>query len=126
MAPELGFDGGLTCSMGVKNLDAAIEWYTQTLGFELNYKMDEMAWCEMSSPVQRVNLGLSQVESVAPEGGATLTFGVKDLDRARASLEEHKVRFDGDTLTFPGMVRLATFFDPDGNKLMLYQDLSGA
>jgi hypothetical protein len=28
-------------------------------------------------------------------------------------------------MTHPGMVSLATFYDPDGNKLMLYQDLSG-
>ena len=58
--------------------------------------------------------------------GAVLTFGVKDIDAARASLESRKVRFDGPTQTIPGMVRLATFFDEDGNALMLYQDLAGA
>ena len=123
MAPELGVDGGLTCALSVTDLDAAIDWYTKTLGFEVVYKIDDMAWCELRSPVERVNVGLSQVETVAPEGGATMTFGVKDVDRARASLEELDVRFDGETMSIPGMVRLATFFDPDGNKMMLYQDL---
>ena len=52
-----------------------------------------------------------------------MTFGVKDIDKARATLEELQVRFDGETLTIPEMVRLATFFDPDDNKLMLYQSL---
>lgn len=38
-------------------------------------------------------------------------------------MQERDVPFDGDTLTIEGMVRLATFYDPDGNKLMLYQGL---
>ncbi len=125
MTPELGYDGGLTCAMGVKDLDAAIRWYEGILGFKLLYKLDEMAWCEMASPVERVNVGLSQVDELQVEGGATMTFGVKDIDLARSTLEEKGVGFDGDTLTIPEMVRLATFYDPDGNKLMLYQDLSG-
>ena len=83
-----------------------------------------MAWAELSSPVERVNVGLSQVESPEVKGGATLTWGVKDIDGSRSALEAKNVRFDGDTLTVPDMVKLATFFDPDGNKLMLFQDLS--
>ena len=106
------------------DLDKSIAWYGDVLGFEVIYKLDEMAWCEMKSPVDRVNVGLSQVEDLKVEGGATLTFGVKDIDAARTQLEGRDVRFDGDTITIPDMVRLATFYDPDGNKLMLYQDLS--
>ncbi len=34
------------------------------------------------------------------------------------------MKFDGDTMTLPGLVMLATLFDPDGNKMMLFQDLS--
>ena|SRR5688572_1479691 len=123
MASKLGWDGGLTASMGVKDLDRSIAWYRDVLGFTLLYKIDEMAWCEMSTGVDRVNVGLSQVEKVAPEGGATLTWGVKDIKSARKTLEGAKVRFDGDTMTIEGMVMLATFFDPDGNKMMLFQDL---
>lgn len=121
MADTLGYDGGLTCSMGVTNLDKAIEWYTTHLGFELEYKMDEMGWCEMKTHMKGINVGLSQVETVSPEGGATMTFGVKDIAAARKKLEAAKTRFDGETMVIPDMVSLATFFDPDGNKLMLYE-----
>ncbi len=123
MASKLGWDGGLTASMGVTDLDRSIAWYRDVLGFTLLYKIDEMAWCELSTGVDRVNVGLSQVEKVAPEGGATLTWGVKDIQSARKALEGAKVRFDGETMTIEGMVKLATFFDPDGNKMMLFQDL---
>jgi catechol 2,3-dioxygenase-like lactoylglutathione lyase family enzyme len=123
MASALGYDGGLTCALGVRDLDRSIEWYRDVLGFELLYKLDDLRWCELRSPVERVNVGLSEVEEAGGRGGATLTFGVRDLDAARRRLEEGDVRFDGETRTIEGMVRLATFFDPDGNALMLYQDL---
>ena len=125
MAPTLGYDGGLTCSLDVSDLDASIAWYKDVLGFKLLYKVDAMAWCELSTPVKRVNVGLGQVEKKKQEGGnATLVWGVRDVDASRKQLEALNVRFDGPTRTHEGMVKLATFFDPDGNTFMLYQDLS--
>ncbi len=123
MGAKIEWDGGLTASLGVKDLGKALAWYGGVLGFKTLYAMDEMGWAELESPVARVNVGLSQVEKPDPKGGATLTFGVKDIDRARKTLEGQKVRFDGPTQTIEGMVKLATFYDPDGNKLMLYQSL---
>ena len=123
MAPDLGFDGGLTCALAVSDFERSATWYQETLGFQLLYKVDEMGWGELQTPVERVLLGLSQTEDVEVQGGPTLTFGVRDIDRARGTLEELGVRFDGETITIPDMVRLATFFDPDGHKLMLYQSL---
>ena len=126
MAGKIDYDGGLTCALECSDMDKGIAWYQSVLGFELLYRVDEIGWCELQSPVARVAVGLSQVEKPSPgAGGATLTFGVKDIDAARATLEGQDVRFDGETQTIPDMVRLATFFDPDGNKLMLFQDLGG-
>jgi predicted enzyme related to lactoylglutathione lyase len=126
MASGIGYDGGLTAAMGVADLGRSIDWYGSVLGFRLLYRMDDMGWCELATEVKGVNVGLSEVERVEPRGGATLTFGVRDIDAARRRLEAAKVRFDGDTMTIEGMVKLATFYDPDGNKLMLYEDLRGA
>ena len=123
---NLAYDGGLTCALQVRDLEAGIAWYRDVLGFSLLYHMAEMGWCELATAVDRVNVGLSQVEDPEVKGGATLTFGVRDIDAARSRLEEQDVRFDGETQTIPGMVKLATFYDPDGNKLMLYEDLSQA
>ncbi len=122
-ASGIGYDGGLTCSFGVSDVDRSLAWYRDVLGFELLYKFDDMAWCELQSAVARVNVGLSQVEELEVKGGCTLTFGVTDIAKARATLEKRDVGFDGETITIPDMVSLATFYDPDGNKLMFYQDL---
>ncbi len=124
MASTLGYIPGLTCALNVKDMNASIAWYTEVLGFDLIYKMDEMGWCELRTEVPGVNVGLSQTEDGGGKGGATLTFGVRNVDDARRQLEAKSVRFDGESQTIPDMVKLATFFDPDGNSFMLYEDLA--
>ena len=121
----ISYDGGLTCALSVTSLDRSIPWYENVLDMTLMYRMDEIAWCELTSSVARVSIGLSQVESTGGPGGATLTFGVTDLDAAKAALDAAGVRQDGPINEIPGMVRLLTFYGPDGNALMFYQDLSG-
>lgn len=121
----ISYDGGLTCALSVTSLDRSIPWYENVLGMQLMYRMDEIAWCELTSSVARVSVGLSQVENAGGPGGATLTFGVTDLDAAKAALDAAGVRQDGPINEIPGMVRLLTFYDPDGNALMFYQDMSG-
>lgn len=125
MPSPLNFDGGLTISMQVKDRKKAIQWYTDVLGFTLLYDVEEIGWCELATEVAggRVNVGLSSVQSPKVGAGPVPTFGVKDIDKARAMMEGKRVRFDGPTQEIPGMVKLATFFDPDGNALMLFQDL---
>ena len=124
MASPLNYDGSLTVGQPVLDLDKSIKWYCDTLDLTLLYKMDDMGWAEMATETTGVTIGLSQVEKVTPGGGAAVTLGVKDVAAARALLEAKDVRFDGETQVIPDMVILATFFDPDGNVLMLHQDLS--
>ncbi len=122
MANAIDYYGGLTLSVSVSNLDESIAWYEETLGFKLIYRMDEMGWCELSTGVDKVNVGLSVTEERS-KGGAVPTFGVTNIEAARSVLETKTVKLDGDIMTIPDMVRLQTFYDPDGNALMFYEDL---
>jgi catechol 2,3-dioxygenase-like lactoylglutathione lyase family enzyme len=122
----IAYDGGLTCSIGVTDLDRSLAWYRDLLGFTLLYRRDDIAWCELATGVERVNVGLSERREAGGPGGATLTFGVEDIAAAKAALDSHGVRQDGDVVEIPGLVRLLTFFDPDDNALMFYQDLAEA
>ena len=114
----------LTASMGVTNLDKSIDWYQSVLGFTLMYRTDEIGWCELSTAVPGVNVGLSQNESVTQGGGATNVWGVADILAAKAHLDAHGVRQDGEIQHIPGLVKLLTFYDPDGNAMMLSENLA--
>src|SRR3954470_15855378 len=92
----MDYDGGLTCALSVSDIDRSIAWYRDVLGFTLLYKMDEAAWCEMSTGVERVSIGLGENIERGGRGGATLTFGVRDLDAAKAAIVAQGVRLDGD------------------------------
>lgn len=120
MSTPIAYDGGLTVSMSVSELDRSIDWYQRVLGFELEYRMDDIGWCELISPVDKVKVGLSVVEAPNP-GGATPTFGVQDIEQAKSALEAASVRIDGDIITVENMVRFLTFYDADDNALMFYQ-----
>ena len=121
---KIGFDGGLTCVIPVKNLVVSKSWYQDVLGFELLFELSEEKFCELSSPVNRVTVGLSEVAQYKEGSSTTLTFGVIDIDAAREKMIQNGVTFVGETQEIPGIVKLATFLDPTGNKLMLYQSLS--
>lgn len=126
MASELNYDGGLTLSMQVKDRKASAAWYQSVMGLKLLYDAAEIGWCELATEIGGVNIGLSEVEAPKVGAGPVPTFGVKDITAARARMEKQGVRFDGPTQTIPGLVMLATFFDPDGNAFMLNQSLMQA
>ena len=113
----------ITLSFSVKDRKATAEWYKTHLGFEESLSVDEAGWTELKTNTPGVVLGLGDAETVAP-GNCVPVFGVENVEEARTALEKANIRFDGDTMTIEGMVSLATFYDPDGNALMLAQDLS--
>ncbi|MEX2217156.1 MAG: VOC family protein [Phycisphaerales bacterium] len=125
MASPLNYDGGLTISLQVKDRKKSQQWYGDVLGFNLLYDVAEIGWCEMATEVDggKVNIGLSEVEAPKTGAGPVPTWGVKDIGKARSMMEAKSVRFDGATQEIEGMVKLATFFDPDGNAHMLYQSM---
>jgi catechol 2,3-dioxygenase-like lactoylglutathione lyase family enzyme len=113
----------MTAAIAVSDLQRSLTWYRQVLGFDPIYTLDDWGWAELRTSIEGVNLGIGQSETIDPAGGATLTFGVRDIGAARRHLEGHDVRFDGETREIEGMVLLATFYDPDGNTFMLAQRL---
>ena len=112
----------LTISVNVSDLERSIQWYRDTLGFEVEYRMDEIGWAELKTPFGAVNVGLSQTEEQRA-GGTVPTFGVTDIDLARRHLEGVDVRVD-ETFDVQGMVKLMGFYDPDGNPWM-FAETSG-
>jgi len=116
-------DNTITIAMSVSDRHLSAKWYEEKLGFTLIHHIDEAGWSEMNTKTDGVTLGLG--EQAAPTPGNTVpVFGISDIDSARKNLESEGVKFDGETETIEGMVSTATFYDPDGNALMLAQDLT--
>ena len=51
------------------------------------------------------------------------TFTVKDIAGRTRTSQSLDTKFDGYTYEIDGMVKLATFYDPDGNAWMLAERL---
>ena len=108
-------------SVSVSDYDRSVAWYRDVLGFELDYELKEYGWCELKTPFG-FRIGIGQTETVVAPGNVTPTFGVHDIDEAIAHLREHDVNVE-DWHEIPDMVRLSTFYDPDGTPWMLAQTL---
>ena len=123
---SIEYDGRATCALEVADLEQSLRWYEQALGFEVVHRLESWGWAELSTPLPGISVGIGQVEKPNTEGGVVVTFGVQDIDKARAHLESLGTRFDGETRQIADEVRLATFYDPDGNTFMLAQRLVDA
>ena len=117
-------DETINIAFSVKDRHASAKWYESMLGFETIYHADEAGWSELQTNTVGVTMGLGEHTKPAP-GNCVPVFGIADLDAARQKLELVKVEFDGETDVVEGMVKTATFYDPDGNALMLAEDLTG-
>ncbi|MEP4248336.1 VOC family protein [Tateyamaria sp.] len=120
----ISLDETITISLSVKDRHASATWYESTLGFDTLYHADDAGWSELQTNTTGVTIGLGEHTEPQP-GNCVPVFGIADLDAARQKLEQANVKFDGETDVVDGMVKTATFYDPDGNALMLAQDLTG-
>lgn len=110
----------------VSSQDAAIEFYTQKLGFELRadtrYGPDgEYRWVEVAPPGSHARLALNEPMGGAAGGGG---IGVETAD----VLAEHRrlsaiggVDLDPEPMQTPGAPLLFMLRDPDGNNIAVVE-----
>jgi predicted enzyme related to lactoylglutathione lyase len=123
--PIVELNNTITLALSVRDRHTSAKWYVDMLGFELQFHADDAGWSELQTKTAGVTLGLGEQAEASP-GNTVPVFGVAGIASARKALEEANVKFDGPTETIEGMVSTATFYDPDGNALMIAQDLSTA
>lgn len=121
--PVVELENTITLAISVRDRAASAAWYAEMLGFDLIYHADEVGWSELATKTEGVTLGLGEQAEPSP-GNSVPVFGITNIEAARAALEARGVTFDGETMVVEGMVKTATFFDPDNNALMLAEDLT--
>lgn len=110
----------------VKDLDAAIKFYTESVGLTLMNKNTEHNWAELSGPDGFV-LGMGQESPYMDNkagSNAVMTIEVDDIIAARNSFEKKGITLLGDIMEVPGHVKMQTFMDSDRNVMQLVQCLS--
>ena len=123
-SPAVPWEPSLLVQLQVSDLNRSILFYTETLGFRLTERRDDLQFAHLEFGVHGLQIGLSAGGAAPPEPGTvTLNLGVRgDVEAARKILEARRVAFRGETVVIPGKVRLAEFRDPDGYRIRLAGD----
>ncbi len=103
-----------------KDLEAAVEFYGETLGLPRSVYLKERNYSEFETG--NLTLSVYNAEAMGLPHHANpnpIALHVEDVAAARASLQERGVAFNGETLD-TGVCHMAFFADPDGNALMLH------
>jgi len=105
----------------VKDFEEAKKFYGQVLGLKKTFEMQ--SWAEFSNAEGEASIGVAGAPEGGKEPGATVVLRVDDIERERKRLQTGGVQFEGKVEEIPGVVKLATFRDPSGNRLQLCQVL---
>ena len=102
----------------ITDAERATNFYESVLGLKKSFEMD--GWAEFNGGGNdEAAIGISNGQHTPKEHGATIVLRVDDIERERKRLEATGVKFEGKTEEIPGMVKLAIFRDPSGNRLQL-------
>jgi len=103
--------------------EEAKKFYSEILGFTQKYADDKLGWIAYETGTPGLEFGISLVEKKVVGAGGVVVFDVEDALKSAEELKSKGVDCCKPQ-DIPGMVRLITFFDPDGNPLQLAQVLS--
>jgi predicted enzyme related to lactoylglutathione lyase len=109
--------------VGVSDLDRAIEFYRDAMGFEFVHAAPEFHFAEFKVGGMRFSLaGGNGGDGGHKVGGNTgIGFVVEDLDAAHKELAGRDVAFTMEPARQPWGGYMAMFADPDGNVFYLDQ-----
>ena len=110
----------------VKDQDAAIAYYVETLGFELRADMpfgDGERWIEVGIPGAETTVALCAERGEWVSGRQTgITLATEDIDAVHARLREAGADVDAEVSKFGAPVPPMFWFrDADGNNLLIVE-----
>ncbi len=112
-------------TLTVQDFDAAVRYYTDTLGFDLKARFGN-DWAEVA--VAGLTVGLHPAYEGAPTGTgigkAAVGLEVADIAAGVTALQAKGVAFTTD-IQDNGFLKIAHFADPEGNPLYLTQVAGG-
>lgn len=116
------FKPGVGIHYNVSNLEQTLSFYTEKLGFKELYYDANNRQAMLTTNTKDCFIGFAEAQSLVPSSTCT-TFEVENIEQAVQILQQKGVEFKGGIFEVPSLVKLATFFDPDGYKLMLSEKI---
>lgn len=110
----------------VKDVKAAVKFYTEVVGLKLMEFHEEYGWAELQGFEGGSRLGIAQEsseEQVKAGQNAVVTFTVGNLEQAKAEMVKKGAKCAGDIIEIPGHVKMQTVIDRDGNRFQVCESL---
>jgi catechol 2,3-dioxygenase-like lactoylglutathione lyase family enzyme len=116
MATSTHITGIRTVSIPVDDQDAALAYYSETLGFEILRDMPTPngRWIELAPGTDAVIVTLEPASADVARGAIGIRFTTDDIDATHGALTARSVDLD-EILRWPGVPAMFAFRDPDGN-----------
>jgi predicted enzyme related to lactoylglutathione lyase len=112
-------DGIATVWLPVSDMDRALQFYSETLGLDIEEHQED--WSLVTAGAVSIGLNGRDEEASGGEGGAVIAFRPSDeIEDAVEALAAEGVEIAGGVTEHP-WGKVATFRDPDGNELQLYE-----
>ncbi len=113
----------------VKDLKAAVKFYTEVVGLKLCEMSEQWGWAELEGhDGDGMTLGIAQQrpdgqDPIQPGQNAVLTMTVDNLEKASKHLQQKGAKLIGPIEEVPGHVKLQTVRDTDGNYFQIVEKI---
>ena len=110
--------------VSVENLDEALKFYTETLGFKKLSISEEYGWAELQGEEGGSVVGLAVKNAqnpIQPGNNGVLTLTVDNIHTSIEELKKKGVKLVGEMTEVPGHVKMQMLQDPCGNHLQLVE-----
>ena len=110
--------GVATVWVPVTDIERAVDFYSQTLGLEVEQQDGD--WAMLSAQGSKIGLNAEEAEGAGVDGGPVIAFRPEDgIETAIEGLRSNGVEIAAEISDHP-WGRVATFKDSEGNDLQLY------
>jgi predicted enzyme related to lactoylglutathione lyase len=110
----------------VNDFEEAVKFYTDVVGLKLLESHPEFGWAELEGADGGARLGIARVsphEPHQPGQNAVVTFGVENIEKAKAEMVKKGAICQGEIIVIPDHVKMQTIVDKDGNRFQLCEVL---
>jgi catechol 2,3-dioxygenase-like lactoylglutathione lyase family enzyme len=104
---------GAMATLTVSDVDKAVQFYTQKLGFEANF--DNGTFVIVNGSQSKFTIELASGQNSGNRNSPSIGIGVNSAEEAMQELKNKGVEFTSGIIEKPPYFKLAYFKDPDGN-----------